>query len=453
MLLLVLLGVLAGVVAGLSPCVLPVLPVVFFSGTGRSTAADRAGVRRSSAVAAGVAVGFAALTLLGSVVLGALGLPADVLRWAGLVVLVVVGAGLLLPGLEELLQRPFRRVPVLRSLPARSSGNGFVLGLAVGTLYVPCAGPVLAAISIAGSSRQFGSGVVVLTIAFAVGAAAPLFVVALAGAGAGRRIAGLRRGGRSVRVAGGVLVIVVAVALSFNLTDGVQRLVPAYTQALQAGVEQNPVAQRALAGLRPSPAASPVGPVATPAPPPAAAALGPVTRCASHAQVLANCGPAPAFAGISAWLNTRGGAPVVLSALRGKVVLVNFWTFSCINCQRALPAVRSWYLRYHASGLEVVGVHTPESAYEHDLANVRAAVSDDGISYPVALDNSSSTWRAYGNSYWPAEYLVDARGIQRHVVFGEGGYADSEALIRALLRAADPTVQPPPPVDPSVAAG
>jgi len=135
------------------------------------------------------------------------------------------------------------------------------------------------------------------------------------------------------------------------------------------------------------------------------------------------------------------------------VVLVNFWTFSCINCQRALPFINSWYAKYHASGLEVVGIHTPEFAYEHERGNVADAIKSDDIRYPVALDNSSATWRAYSNSFWPAAYLVDSQGVLRHVAFGEGGYADSELLIRELLRNARPGVALPPPADPTVPIG
>ena len=182
-------------------------------------------------------------------------------------------------------------------------------------------------------------------------------------------------------------------------------------------------------------------------------AKGPVVHCISQARTLANCGPAAAFGGISAWINTPGGAPVSLVEFKGTVVLVNFWTFSGINCQRALPFIRSWYAAYHASGLEVIGIHTPEFAYEHDLANVRDAVKSEGIAYPVGLDNSSTTWRNYRNSYWPAAYLIDAQGTIRHIANGEGGYASSEALIRDLLRAANPAVTLPAPADPAVPAG
>lgn len=503
-------GVLAGLIAGVSPCVLPVLPTIFFAagvgppdagassrhigsgvpgpGTGSdvsSTGADCAGTnpagtvtsrirrpgRRPFLIIAGLVLSFAVFTLLGSAVLTALGLPQSFLRWAGLVVLLLIGLGLLFPPLEHAMQVPFRRLSpgFTRRLSNRSKGNGsaLLLGLGLGVLYVPCAGPVLAAISIAGTAGQVTGAVATLTIAFSVGVAIPLLLFAFAGAGISKRLGTYRRRSRVFRTAAGATMVLLSVALTFNLTDGLQRLVPSYTQALQNDFEYNPSARAALAGVNapqdptssgtPSPRAVPVpssGP--TPRAPVVrtsaadGGAEGPVVRCVSHARTLANCGPAAQFVGIQSWLNTPQNRPVTLAQLKGKVVLVNFWTFSCINCQRALPSTTAWYSKYHSSGLEVIGVHTPEFAYEHELVNVRQAVSEEGIKYPVALDNSSATWRNYHNVYWPAAYLVDARGVLRHVVYGEGGYTDSEALIRTLLRAADPGVKLPAPTNPTV---
>ncbi len=466
MLVLIAIGVLGGLITGVSPCVLPVLPVVFFAGAtspGAPAATGAGGLRRPAIVILGLVAGFSVFTLLGSALLTAIGLPQDFLRWAGLAVLVLVGLGLVFPPLERMLQRPFQRLPTAFSgRPGLLGGNAFVLGLGVGVLYVPCAGPVLAAISVAGSSGHISGGVAVLTVAFAVGVAVPLLAFALAGGGIARRLSAYRRRSNAFRVAGGTVLIVLAVALTFNLTDAVQRAVPSYTQALQAKVEDNPGARAALAGLEQQSSAATTASTAGTATPSTAAtpartssddASGPVVTCVSHATTLANCGPAPQIVGIQSWLNTPQDRPLSLAQLRGKVVLVNFWTFSCINCQRTLPYIKAWYHAYHASGLEIIAVHTPEFAYEHELGNVRDAVTSDGITYPVALDNTSATWRNYDNAYWPAEYLVDARGVIRHVVDGEGGYADSERLIRQLLRAADPGVVLPPPTDPSVTGG
>lgn len=489
-------GLLAGLITGVSPCVLPVLPVVFFAGgTTQGAHAEAGRARRPAMIILGLVTGFAVFTLLGSAALAAIGLPEDFLRWAGLVVLVLVGLGLMLSPLGRVLQRPFQRLPtafignVPGGRPGRLGGNAFVLGLGLGTLYVPCAGPVLAAISIAGNTGHVSGGIAVLTVAFSIGVGVPLLVFAMAGDRLSRRLSTYRRRSSAFRVAGGLVMVLLAFALTFNLTDALQRVVPSYTQALQVRVEDNPAARAALAGLdqpvqhqqppsirsttssstestlptdtlptdtaRTNAAVGVLPGVAALAPVPEVArpATGPVVTCVSHATTLANCGPAPQIVGIQSWLNTPQDQPLSLGQLRGKVVLVNFWTFSCINCQRTLPYVKAWYSKYHSYGLQIIAVHTPEFAYEHEIGQVRDAVTSDGITYPVALDNTSATWQNYHNSYWPAEYLVDAQGVIRHLVAGEGGYADSERMIRLLLRAAHPGVNLPAPTTSAVPTG
>jgi thiol-disulfide isomerase/thioredoxin len=170
-------------------------------------------------------------------------------------------------------------------------------------------------------------------------------------------------------------------------------------------------------------------------------------RSGPSASALLDCGPAPQFKGITAWLNTPGGRPLTLSQLRGKVVLVDFWTYSCINCQRTLPHVEAWYREYARDGFVVVGVHTPEFAFEHTVSNVRTESAAFGVRYPVAIDDSYDTWNAYDNEYWPADYLIDAQGLVRHVNFGEGDYATTEQLVRALLVDAHPGLRLPPPTN------
>jgi len=449
---LVLIGVLAGAVTAVSPCVLPVLPVIFFGAGSITTAgtgslAGPAGegtvdtvvvVRRGGAVriVAGLVLSFAVLTLAGSLVVTALHLPAGVLRWAGLIVLFLAGLGLVAPAVQRVLQHPFSRLP---HPDASRAGGPFVLGLALGALYVPCAGPVIAAI--AGATGRVDQGVLVLTAAFSIGTAIPLLLFAYTGQLAGGRMSGVRVGARRFRVAGGAVMMALAVALTFNLTDGLQRWAPTYTSAIQDAVEGNDSARQALQQLTtPEP-----GPGSTTADAAAPGASGAVVTCRSAAEALANCGPAPDLIGIDTWINTQDGTPVTIAGLMGKVVLVDFWTFACINCQHVLPSVTAWYDTYHDAGLEVIGVHTPEFTFEHDPDNVREAVTKESIHYPVGLDNSSATWRNYRNSYWPAAYLVDATGTLRYVKYGEGDYQHTETLIRELLTAANPVVALPPP--------
>jgi cytochrome c biogenesis protein CcdA/thiol-disulfide isomerase/thioredoxin len=419
---LLIIGFVAGLIAGISPCILPVLPVVLVAGaTGTSAPARR---RRSLAVVAGLVVSFSVITLAGSALLSALGLPQDLLRDAGLVVLGLFGVGLLVPAVGHVLERPFLR---LRGPQPRVAGSGLVLGLGLGAVFVPCAGPVLAAITVIGATHHVGFTGVLLTLAFAAGAAVPLLAVALAGDALIDRTRALRDKAATMRIVGGVVLIAMALAIGFNLTDGLQRAVPGYTTALQGHVEGTRFAKHQLQALTGNGGGSLAG--------------------CPDATILSNCGAAPELQGITAWLNTPGDAPLALRGLRGKVVLIDFWTYSCINCQRTLPHVEAWYQRYRADGLVVVGVHTPEFAFEHVPSNVDGAAHQLGVTYPIAVDDNYATWNAYKNEYWPAEYLVDSSGRVRHTHFAEGEYPQTESLIRQLLMAAHPTVQLPPPSD------
>ena len=311
-------------------------------------------------------------------------------------------------------------------MPSRT--NGFGLGLALGVLYVPCAGPVLAAIVVAGATAQIGLPIVVLTVAFAVGTAVPLLFFALAGQRVAERVSAFRRRQRAIRVTAGVVTILLAVALVFNLPAALQRAIPDYTGSLQNKLAADHQVQQAARRHRQRPEQA-------------------LSNCDNASAQLQNCGPAPDLKGITAWLNTPGDKPIDLHALHGKVVLIDFWAYSCINCQRAIPHVEGWYKAYHDSGFEVIGVHTPEYAFEKVTDNVKKGAADLGITYPVALDNSYSTWTNYRNRYWPAEYLIDASGTVRHIKFGEGDYDGTEKLIRELLTAAHPGVSLPPSVD------
>ena len=439
---LVLIGFVGGLITGISPCILPVLPVVFLSG---GVQGARTGRRRPYLVVLGLTLSFAVFTLLGTVVLSALPLPQDIIRWAGLVVLVLLGVGMLVPKVEELLERPFSRIPQRRVAADRSA---FVLGLALGAVYVPCAGPVLAAITVAGATGRIGGHTLVLTLAFAVGTALPLLAFALAGRGLAERLRWFRSRRRRINAVAGVVVIALAVALTFNVTDAVQRTIPDYTTALNRALDSPHGASKALAGAQGQGGSQGSGQDAK------AGADGstpsfPLADCVQAASTgegsdgLQDCGTAPALTGIQQWLNTPGDKPLTLASLRGKVVLIDFWAYSCINCQRAITHVDAWYSAYQADGLEVIGVHTPEYAFEHVPGNVAAGAKRLGIHYPVALDNAYGTWNAFGNQSWPADYLIDAKGVVRHVGIGEGEYAATESMIRDLLSAAKPDVMLP----------
>jgi cytochrome c biogenesis protein CcdA/thiol-disulfide isomerase/thioredoxin len=432
MLSLALIGLAGGLITGISPCILPVLPVVFFSGAPATAGAAVAVKTKRAAlrpyrVIGGLVVSFSLVTLVGSALLSLLHLPQDAIRWVALVALPAIGLGLIFPRFEQLLERPFSRIPQ-KQIATRT--NGFALGLALGVLYVPCAGPVLAAIVVAGATANIGLPVVVLTLAFAVGAAAPLLFFALAGQRVAERVSAFRRRQREIRIVAGVVTILLAAALVFNLPAVLQRAIPDYTSALQnkLGGDQHVQQKLNLGGIVNKQNRE-------------------LSNCTNGAPQLQNCGPVPDLKGITAWLNTSGDNRIDLHALRGKVVLVDFWAYSCINCQRAIPHVEGWYKAYHDGGFEVIGVHTPEYAFEKVTSNVEKGGADLGITYPIALDNSYSTFTNFRNRYWPAEYVVDASGTVRHIKFGEGDYNVTEKLIRQLLTQAKPGVMLPPPVD------
>jgi cytochrome c biogenesis protein CcdA/thiol-disulfide isomerase/thioredoxin len=435
MLTLIAIGFIGGLITGISPCILPVLPVIFFSGTqsvretagGGAVATEapptRAQKLRPYLVIAGLVLSFSVVTLLGSALLSLLHLPQDAVRWVALVALVAIGLGLIFPRFEAVLEKPFSRLPQKQF---GSGKNGFGLGLALGVLYVPCAGPVLAAIVVAGATGTIGLNTVALTLSFAVGAALPLLFFALAGRRVAERVAAFRNRQRQIRVIAGVVTILLAVALVFNLPAVLQRAIPDYTSTLQekaGGAEQ--IQKLNLGGLVNDQNKQ-------------------LSNCSNGGKQLESCGTAPDIRGITKWLNTPGGSPIDLKSLRGKVVLIDFWAYSCINCQRAIPHVVGWYDAYKDKGLEVIGVHSPEYGFEKIDTNVASGAADLNITYPIALDNSLSTWTNYRNRYWPAEYLIDAQGTVRHVKFGEGDYDVTENLIRQLLSDANKGVDLPP---------
>ena len=396
MLLLLAIGFVAGIVTALSPCVLPVLPIVLAGGaTGR----------RPLAIVAGIVGSFTVFTLFAAWLLDSLGLPQDLLRNLAIVLLFVVAASLLVPQVAELLARPFQ---VLTRRRGGDLGGGFLLGVSLGLVFVPCAGPVLAAVTVIAARRDVGLDSFLLTLAYAVGAAVPMLALAFSGARAARAV---RANAVLVRRVSGVLVAGAALAIAFGVDRELQTALPNYVESLQELFERSDRAQgelRKLTGGR-----------------------DPQARGGAR-ETLQDYGPAPDFHGIARWLNSK---PLTLEQLRGRVVLIDFWTYSCINCLRTLPHVRAWDERYRDAGLTIVGVHSPEFAFEHVVANVRENVRKLGVRYPVALDNDFVTWQSWHNQYWPAKYLIDKRGHVRYFHFGEGEYRKTEDAIRTLLGA------------------
>jgi cytochrome c biogenesis protein CcdA/thiol-disulfide isomerase/thioredoxin len=384
----------AGIVTAISPCVLPVLPIVFAGGAS-------GGRRRPYAVVAGLVASFTVFTLVATALLSALGLPDDLLRNIAIAVVLIVGLSLLVPQLGTLVERPFQALG--RHRPG-DVGGGFLLGASLGLLFTPCAGPVIAAVAALAATNRFSAESVLVTLAYALGAGIVLLLFALAGQ-SGSKLPSLRTRAPRVRQGLGAVIAGVAVLMIFGLDLKLATYVPGYTRSLQR-LERTSATQRQLDNL-----------------------LISQHKTLPESQ-LRDFGQAPDFKGIDSWINSK---PLTLASLRGKVVLVDFWTYSCINCLRTLPYVERWYETYRKAGLVVVGVHTPEFAFEHVPANVERAVQSLGVRYPVALDNGYGTWTAWGNRYWPAKYFVDRSGHVRYAHFGEGEYERIEAVIRTLL--------------------
>ncbi len=395
---LVLLGIafLAGLITALSPCVLPVLPLLL---AGSAASESR---WRPFAIITGLVVSFTAFTLAGAALLSALGLPEDLLRTLAIVMLFVLAASLLSERVARTLERPFL---FLTRRPVARESSGFVVGVSAGLVMVPCAGPVLAAVAALAASGEVTWRVVLVTVAYSVGHALPLLALAI---GSQRLTSGMRTvrtHAHVLRQGAGIVVGLTAVAIAMNVPERLATAVPGYTQSFQERIEQSSSAQRELARLSGTGASAGAGSVGT----------------------------APEIQGIDTWINTPDGTSLTLAGLRGRVVLLDFWTYSCINCLRTLPHLEAWDRAYRAAGLTIIGVHSPEFAFERVPDNVRAAVKRLGVRYPVALDDDFATWRAYSNQYWPAKYLIDRSGHLRFHHFGEGSYEDTEGRIRALL--------------------
>jgi cytochrome c biogenesis protein CcdA/thiol-disulfide isomerase/thioredoxin len=403
-------ALLAGAGTALSPCVLPVLPAML-------SASGSGGRRRPVGVVLGLTITFA-VTIVGiAKVADGVGLGSDPLRYLAVGVLAVFGIAIAVPALAARLEAPLAG---LSRLGPRTRGDGFASGLlvggALGFVYTPCAGPILAAvISVsAASGRALAVG-----LAYAVGSGLALLVLGLGGRWLFERLRAAGRGPGLQRALGAVMVltaIAIATMLDVKLDQQIARHIP--NVSLTASLERSRAVEGRLSSLRgPSRFAS----VAAPSLPVVAASQ------------LPRLGQAPDFTATQRWFNTPGGRPLTLAALRGHVVLIDFWTYTCINCIRTLPYLEAWDARYRAAGLEIVGVHTPEFAFEHDASNVASAIRTFGIRYPVVQDNAYGTWNAWGNEYWPADYLIDSTGQVRYATFGEGDYAKTEAAIRALL--------------------
>ncbi|HEU5286435.1 MAG TPA: cytochrome c biogenesis protein CcdA [Sphingomicrobium sp.] len=407
--LIVLLAYLGGVLTIVSPCILPVLPFVF-------ARAERGFARGALPLLAGMALTFAAVATLAAVGGGWAVRANEAGRWAALALLALFGLALVVPSLSERMMRPLvalgSRLSERASARAASRpggdgiGSSLLLGAATGLLWAPCAGPILGIIFTAAAIEGATLNTTLLLLAYALGAATSLALALLVG---GRLFARMKRSlgaGERIRQVLGVLVLVGVSAIALGLDT---RVLAKLSATQTASLESSLARKLGVGGI---------------------AADSKVATGAGGQLILQVEGRLPPLDGLGPWLNSP---PLSREQLKGKVVLIDFWTYSCINCLRSIPYVRAWHERYARDGLVVIGVHAPEFAFEREPANVRKAVQDLGIRYPVALDNKYRLWTALKNNYWPAHYFIDARGRVRFHHFGEGKYEQSERVIRQLL--------------------
>jgi cytochrome c biogenesis protein CcdA/thiol-disulfide isomerase/thioredoxin len=400
--LIILLAYLGGILTILSPCILPVLPFVF-------ARADRSFMRSTLPMLAGMAATFAIVATLAAVG-GGWAIQANAIgRWAALVLLALFGIALVFPSVSDRLTRPLVALGsrmTEREGQKDSAWSSAVLGIAAGLLWAPCAGPILGIIFTAAALQGASFNTTLLLLAYALGAATSLALALLVGGKVFARMKKSLGASERIRQVLGVLVLVGVAAIAFGLdTRVLSRVSSAQTASLESGLAARLGVSQAMGDAR-------------------------ARSNAMGELVLPPQGDLPSLDGLGPWFNS---APLTRQQLKGKVVLIDFWTYSCINCLRSIPYVRAWYDKYRDDGLVVIGVHAPEFAFERDPANVAKAVRDLGIRYPVALDNRYQLWSALKNNYWPAHYFVDAQGRIRYTHHGEGEYDVGERVIRQLL--------------------
>lgn len=405
MLILILFAFIAGFVTILSPCILPILPIVLSSGLS-------GGHKRPLGVVIGFVLSFTLFTLFLSSLVKATGISADSLRTLSVAIIIFFGISLLLPQFQLVMEKLFTKLSSAVS-PKTSQGTGFfggfILGLSLGLIWTPCVGPIIASVITLAATSSVTASAVLITLAYSLGTAIPMFAITYGGRKLLLRVPWLLRNTVRIQKVFGVIMIMVAFGIFFNFDRQFQAYIlevfPQYGAGLTS-LEDNKAVKNQLEKVNEE---KPL-------------------REAIDSMIYPK---APELIQGGKWFNSE---PLKLEDLRGKVVLVDFWTYTCINCIRTQPYLRSWYDKYNALGFEIIGVHTPEFEFEKNEENVANAVKDAGLKYPIMQDNDYATWRAYENRYWPAHYLIDKNGKIRYTHFGEGKYDETEQMIQELLK-------------------
>ena len=402
---------LAGIVTVLSPCILPILPIVLSGVSG-----DK---KRPFGIIVGFILSFTLFTLFLATLVRLTGIPANTLRIVAGIILLIFGLSLLLPQFQALTEKLFSKLSVFAPKSNAHSGfwGGFVIGLTIGIIWTPCVGPILASVIALAATSQVSTTTFLITLCYSIGTAIPMFLIMYGGRNLLNKIPWLLKNTAAIQKTFGVLMIIFALAIFTNIDQQIEGYLAATPYGADlTQLENTSAVTNQLNTLKQH--------------------SGLKTTVDTNGLFNANS-PAPDFVGITKWLNLPAGEQsLTMNDLKGKVVLVDFWTYTCINCIRTLPHVTSWYDKYNKDGFVVIGVHTPEFPFEHETANVENAIKQYHIHYPVAQDNNYATWNNFNNEYWPAEYLIDTTGTIRRTEFGEGEYDQMELAIQTLLKQA-----------------
>ncbi|MBP6913532.1 MAG: cytochrome c biogenesis protein DipZ [Candidatus Levybacteria bacterium] len=419
MILLIAFAFLAGVITVLSPCILPILPIILTSSIG----GINTGKSRPMGVVIGFILSFTFFTLFLSTIVRLSGIPAETLRFVSVIVIAGFGASLLVPKFQILVERLFSKLAALmpNSRGRTGFGGGLIIGFSVGLLWTPCVGPILASVISLAITGAVTFDAFLITLAYSLGTAIPMFLIMLGGQNALRRVPWLLSNLVHIQKIFGVIMILTAVGIFFNADRRFQTFVintfPQYGTGLTK-LEDNELIRNQLdkqsgTEMNKDDMGKPMFDLIEP-----------------------KGVKAPEIIPGGVWFNSD---PLTLTELKGKVVVIDFWTYSCINCQRTLPYLREWNKKYKDKGLVIIGVHAPEFEFEKSEKNVAQAIKDFQLTYPVVQDNDFATWRAYNNRYWPAKYFIDKDGYVRYSHFGEGAYDESEKVIQELLKEAGAT--------------
>ncbi len=393
----------SGLVTIAAPCIWPLLPIILSS-------SSSGGHRKPFGITLGIVTSFAFFTLALSYIVKIIPFDPNILRLFAVIVIGLLGLSLLIPALSLILEGFVSKLSS-RFGTTQNKSNGFwpgyIIGFSLGIVWAPCSGPILATIATLAATQAVNFKVILVTLAYVTGIGIPLFIFATIGKKVFTRTRFFSKYTGTIQQIFGLIMILTAAAIFTNFDKTLEikllNIFPSYSNLLYKLEGQQSVTNQ-LNQLKQVPGSS----------------------------TTENLGPAPDFIGGTKWLNTD--KPLSLTDLKGKVVLVDFWTYTCINCIRTLPYVTSWFDKYKDKGFVVIGVHTPEFEFEKNTDNVLSAIKQYNIHYPVLQDNNYTIWQLYSNQYWPAEYLIDSKGMIRHVHFGEGEYDQTEIAIQNLLK-------------------